>query len=279
MASENTPLSSRKLQGRPVKRFCQSSPPMGNDSLADAIDLLVNDAHLPAHLKTVLGHLLDKAARTEELMSRNRELEAQLRRETEEKSRLAREVETLKEALAKSRQASPVKALATSFPDGNCCEERERVRSVVIAGVSESRDSSAVNRISFDLDCVKRIFDFLSIECMPVTIYRMGKPKNDYARLLKVVLPNSFFQRELLKRAPRLKTFPVSGIYIRRSLPRLERERLSALRKARAKSAAVLDSNATCENAVPSTTSVCPSSSDRLISSEGNTCSGSGNSS
>ncbi|VDP23690.1 unnamed protein product [Heligmosomoides polygyrus] len=59
------------LQGRPVKRFYQSSPPVGNDSLAGAIDLLVNDAQVPAHLKTVLGHLLDKADRIDELMARN----------------------------------------------------------------------------------------------------------------------------------------------------------------------------------------------------------------
>ncbi|VDL64167.1 unnamed protein product [Nippostrongylus brasiliensis] len=78
------------------------------------------------------------------------------------------------------------------------------------------------------MDCIKRILDFLAVDCMPVTLYRMGKPVDSRPRLLKVVMPNSFFANLLLKRAHRLKAFPVPRVFIRPSLSQAERERRTA---------------------------------------------------
>ena len=103
MDNQETPASVHALQGRPVKRACQSPPGvvLGDHSIADAVALLMNDAQVPAYLKTIVGHLLDRANMTEELILKNRELEERLRVETEEKLRLQNEVVALKDALFK----------------------------------------------------------------------------------------------------------------------------------------------------------------------------------
>ncbi|KAK6017932.1 hypothetical protein OSTOST_16537, partial [Ostertagia ostertagi] len=49
----------------------------------------------------------------------------------------------------------------------------------------------------------------------------MGRPSPSYNRILKVVLPNSFFAGLVLRRAPRLRYFPLQkGVFIRPSWPR-----------------------------------------------------------
>ncbi|KAK6049299.1 hypothetical protein COOONC_13196 [Cooperia oncophora] len=57
---------------------------------------------------------------------------------------------------------------------------------------------------------------------MPVSVYRLGRFDKKHPRLLKV-----------LRRAPRLKHFRVSGLFIRPSLPKSERDRLRNERVAR----------------------------------------------
>lgn len=54
----------------------------------------------------------------------------------------------------------------------------------------------------------------------------MGIPGQGRPRLVKVVLPASRFQREAVRRAPRLRFFPPQkGIYLRPSLTKEERDR------------------------------------------------------
>ena len=85
---------------------------------------------------------------------------------------------------------------------------------------------------------------------MPISTYRMGKPNNSYDRLLKVVFPSSFFANLTLRRAPRLRNFPFkSGVFIRPSLSKEERDRLRARRDERLK---VRQSNGVNANAASS---------------------------
>ncbi|EYC22374.1 hypothetical protein Y032_0017g3311 [Ancylostoma ceylanicum] len=98
-----------------------------------------------------------------------------------------------------------------NIPSSICCCE-ERIRSVVVSGVSECRDINVISRMNHDLDCVRKLFHFLNIECNPVSIYRMGKPNPKFPRLLKIVLPSSYFRNDILRKAPRLKTFLTSGV-------------------------------------------------------------------
>ncbi|VDO22905.1 unnamed protein product [Haemonchus placei] len=94
------------------------------------------------------------------------------------------------------------------------CEESERARSVVVSGIAECADSNVIARLNDDIDCVKKLFCYLDIECMP---------RNGFPRLLKIVLPSTMFQSLLLKRAPRLRNFQVKFAYIRPSLTEGER--------------------------------------------------------
>lgn len=110
-------------------------------------------------------------------------------------------------------------------------------RSIVIIGVPESLSDSPVERAQNDYHCVNRIFDYLGLECCPVTAYRMGRTIPNRNRLLKVVLPSSWFQKECIKRAPRLRYFPHRGVYIRPSLTKEERDRRRAERLSNSSSA------------------------------------------
>ncbi|WKY07116.1 hypothetical protein Q1695_006935 [Nippostrongylus brasiliensis] len=111
MANQDTPLSSRLLQSKPSKRFRRGSPYVveksgDGGSLDDAVELLSEDSQVPAHLNTTLGHLLEKAKLTEELLTKNRELGAKLQFELAEKYRLLSEVDRLKVALGKKDGAN-----------------------------------------------------------------------------------------------------------------------------------------------------------------------------
>ncbi|VDP13004.1 unnamed protein product [Heligmosomoides polygyrus] len=64
---------------------------------------MIHDPQMPAHLKTILGHLLEKMNRTEELLTKNQESEKRLQHEIGEKTRLQREVDALKEALSRGQ--------------------------------------------------------------------------------------------------------------------------------------------------------------------------------
>lgn len=104
--------------------------------------------------------------------------------------------------------------------------ETEVKRSIVLSNLPESSDNRASVRISHDVSCVRKLLDYLDIECFPTAVYRMGNPDQNRPRLIKVVLPASKFQREAVRRAPRLRFFPLcKGIYLRPSLSREERDR------------------------------------------------------
>ncbi|KAL6743823.1 hypothetical protein Aduo_016818 [Ancylostoma duodenale] len=61
----------------------------------------------------------------------------------------------------------------------------------------------------------------------------MGRINSNRPRLLKVILPSSYFTTLTLRRAPKLRSFSVQGIFIRPSLPKSERDRLRGLRLSR----------------------------------------------
>ncbi|KAK6026212.1 hypothetical protein OSTOST_07868, partial [Ostertagia ostertagi] len=190
-----------------VKRTRTESPGTNGSALSDAVNLLVTDDKLlPAHLKTILGHLLEKVSFVDQLVERNRELEERLSAEVAEKN------ETFE-------------------------------GSGVFETISCQQTLLHSNRIAHDAECIRKLFDFLSIDCTPITSYRMGKPNEKSPRLIKVVLPSRYFRRVLLERAPRLKTYQTGGVYIRPSLPKAERDRLRALREEKKRLATITSSD------------------------------------
>ncbi|VDO89688.1 unnamed protein product [Heligmosomoides polygyrus] len=54
------------------------SPSDEKKSLVDAVAILSSDDGLPVHLKTIIGHLLERATLADELIQRNRKLQEQL---------------------------------------------------------------------------------------------------------------------------------------------------------------------------------------------------------
>ncbi|KAL6742354.1 hypothetical protein Aduo_015510 [Ancylostoma duodenale] len=88
------------------------------------------------------------------------------------------------------------------------------------------REENSALKLTHDFTCVTQLLDYLDVECKPTAVYRMGKMTTNYPRLIKVVLPASKFQKQAIKRAPRLRFFsPQRGIYLRASLTWEERQR------------------------------------------------------
>ncbi|KIH63089.1 hypothetical protein ANCDUO_06613 [Ancylostoma duodenale] len=93
MAESQTRPAGQTLQDRPVKRSPVDSPSTRNDSFDDAIERLVNDDQLPAHLKAVLGHLVERMTSVEVLLKKKHELGERLKDELAEKNKLREEIE------------------------------------------------------------------------------------------------------------------------------------------------------------------------------------------
>ncbi|XGW14266.1 hypothetical protein V3C99_000529 [Haemonchus contortus] len=209
---------------------------MNMDSrIRNAIRQLNDDDSIPAYVKTLFNYVLDYADQMDAVIGRYKELEG--------------EVRNLKCDFAKMIQSSGVDAsilLSTNNvnSDGNLnsvnpssavgnaiekadlshlIEEKERLRSVVISNMPELSNPSAVARGIHDGNYLRNVLDFLSIECSPQAFYRLGRPMDGRARLMKVVFPCRFYRDLILKNAPRMRFFNKSGIYIRPSLTKAER--------------------------------------------------------
>uniref|UniRef100_A0A914CY38 Transposase n=1 Tax=Acrobeloides nanus TaxID=290746 RepID=A0A914CY38_9BILA len=111
-------------------------------------------------------------------------------------------------------------------------EEKERKRSIVISGLSEAVSDTGRGKFKEDKAKVEALLDELDVECGVVHVYRMGKPMENRSRLVKVVLPTSFYQSQCLKFAKNLKTVSgYDGIYIRPSMTKDQLQADYELRK------------------------------------------------
>uniref|UniRef100_A0A8R1DYL1 Uncharacterized protein n=1 Tax=Caenorhabditis japonica TaxID=281687 RepID=A0A8R1DYL1_CAEJA len=106
-------------------------------------------------------------------------------------------------------------------------EVKERRRSIVAIGVPENGSSSMFERNLADTNKVHQLLQHVDATSAPVAVYRIGRQKEDgKPRLLKVVMSSQFAQRDLLKKAHKLKTFCGAGgrpIFLR---PFMSREEL-----------------------------------------------------
>lgn len=254
----DTPLAPNPVQDRRGKKHrLDLSSPVANDDLSRAVDLIINDQSLPPHLKAAVGCMLEIREQLNAVVAKNKELMeeniAVCARNVElenEVLSLKSQINVLKQALTSQAAVAPMSSVDIS--GSHFHEDVERKRSVVIIGVNESSSPVASDRVLYDAGCVRRILDFLSIDCRPVAIYRMGRFIAGKARLLKVVFPASFFASLSLKRASYLRHFPEKGVYIRPSLSKPDRDRLRAERLARLNSTHATRSDRCCDStAVP----------------------------
>lgn len=236
-----TPLSSRSIQmhRQPSKRQCidLATTPSTPGDLDDHVQSILRDDSIPAHLRTVIAFLLEDRKQLQTMMEQCREM-------TDTIASLRDELSVLKNSFIScsppsqtpvtqamdtnnSTSSSPPPTSTQSF------EEIERRRSVVIAGLGESQAEHSSTRVLHDFNAVREIMDFLSIDCSTLSVYRLGRFNANHPRLVKVVLPASFFAKLMVRRAPRLRRFKVAGLFIRPSLSKPERDRLRAERAAR----------------------------------------------
>lgn len=235
-----TPVAPISLQMRRGKRpkLSTATPPDMPDFYS-AVDLLRKDSNLPSHLRVVIGHLLEiqdqfstVVAQNQELVEENRALQQRRDELLKENASLQSEIDKLRSEFVSKNNLSPQSSVSFSPMS---FEEVERKRSVVISGIPESFAPIASSRVIHDIAHLRQLFDFLQIDCQPFCLYRMGRISGR-PRLLKVVLPSSFYASLIIRRAPRLKNFPIRGIYVRPSLSKSERERLKSERSATTKS-------------------------------------------
>lgn len=99
-------------------------------------------------------------------------------------------------------------------------EEYLHKHSVVISGVPESTEEKATDRAEEDKSSVCALLDTAGVECLPITVFRMGQLSEKHPRLLKVQLPTTQHVRTLLWNKTRL----AKEIRIRRSMSREERD-------------------------------------------------------
>ncbi|VDO21292.1 unnamed protein product [Heligmosomoides polygyrus] len=165
-----------------VKRFCPanspSSPSIDPVRLTDALKEVNESPAVPACVKNASNSLVD------ELTSLKRERDKLL-------------------------------GIAAVQPTDE--RDLERLRSVVISGIPELDSTDIESRVRYDFFSVGNVLFHIEVECLLVTVYRLGRPIIGNSRLLEVVLPSSRFQR--------LAVNCQRGVYIRESLSQEERVR------------------------------------------------------
>ncbi|KAL6736047.1 hypothetical protein Aduo_006437 [Ancylostoma duodenale] len=184
-------------------------------SLEDAMQQLNASPLVPDCIKWAFGSLVNE-----------------LRTVRQERDQLREENRLLREQLAMSQHSTPseqssVDPLAHKSEPHSLinCRESERQRSIIIAGIPESKNSFLKDRLQYDYSSVMNVLYHLNVECYPLSVYRLDKPKDGMNRLLKVVLPTRFFQCMAVQRAFWLSSFLKKGIFLRDSLTASERER------------------------------------------------------
>ncbi|KAL6731090.1 hypothetical protein Aduo_001998 [Ancylostoma duodenale] len=130
----------------------------GLGDLDSAVDMLPKDTSQPPYPKTIVGTLLECRNEMRDLLklvvNRNTGL-------TKENSALKLEIEQLKNALASSRRTPSVSEAPPSSVD--TYDEKERSRSVVIAGLPESNSHLPSTRLMHDIGTIEIVMDFLNI--------------------------------------------------------------------------------------------------------------------
>ncbi|KHJ97120.1 hypothetical protein OESDEN_02910 [Oesophagostomum dentatum] len=117
----------------------------------------------------------------------------------------------------------------TSSQPSRTFEKIERSRSVVLAGLPECDSDRPSAKRLHDYNFVDDTIDYCPLN-VHLSIYRMGRvnpdPSLNHKRLIKIILPASYFARSMLRGAPHLRL--VQGLFLRSSLPKAERDKMRA---------------------------------------------------
>lgn len=223
-----------KFRGRKRGLIEEGSPTTGiyEDNLTTALQTLTSDANVPSYLKTIIEFLLISKDKLDGLSRENEKLYEELRLLREENTRLRSLANVTSSKCILSETSLPGSTnlqictpsqVAYTNHSHDCYERKEMERSIVIAGIPECRSSRAVDCINFDYDCVFKLISFLDVPVRPVAVYRMGRRVGGRPRLVKVVLPTSYFRDVIIKKSHLIRNSPFRGTFIRPSLPKSER--------------------------------------------------------
>ncbi|EYC34646.1 hypothetical protein Y032_0001g74 [Ancylostoma ceylanicum] len=132
-------------------------------SLEEAMEQLNASPRVPDCIKKAFGSLVNE-------LSSVRQERDQLR----EENRLLREQLSLSHTSKQFSTQSTVDHVPLSPSPLLDCHETERLRSIVIAGIPESKSPVLRDRLEYDYSSVMNVLFHLDIQCYPVAIYRLA---------------------------------------------------------------------------------------------------------
>ncbi|KAK6009730.1 hypothetical protein OSTOST_25314, partial [Ostertagia ostertagi] len=192
-----------------TKRSCPSSSPISSPSQPAGLEDVMREVNasslVPDCVKAALNTLIKELSEVK--LERD-----QLRQENlilRQKLGLAPDVPL---SSTEPIVDQPVNTIRSDVID---CQESER------PGVPELKECSIRRKLFYDNNSVLNILEYLDVDCLPVAVYRLGRPTMGRDRLLKVVLPSL-----AVSRASRLRFFPGRGVFLRESRTNAERKRL-----------------------------------------------------
>ncbi|KAK6024464.1 hypothetical protein OSTOST_09723, partial [Ostertagia ostertagi] len=193
----------------------------------DLLKRLEAQESLPSYIKLLIGVLIETKKEISDLSRLCDSILAENKVLREENESLKSQLNILlpSPGVSASKEFSSSSSQTQNADSSSSKIDPDMSRSIVVSGVPEGQSPNSVDRAQHDLHCVLALLNFLGVECLPPLVFRMGVRNSSRPRLLKVILPNDRFQKEVIRLAPRLRFFPHKGVYIRPSLTREERMR------------------------------------------------------
>ncbi|EYC24576.1 hypothetical protein Y032_0013g1979 [Ancylostoma ceylanicum] len=153
------------------------APPSTTSDLDSQAEAVLRDNSIPLPLRTVISLLFEDKRHLLVMMNYSRKVNDVITGLKEEIFNLNNLLSILSDPAPSASFPSASGKTASSLPDSNHSfyDEIERSRSLVFAGLSESRADTASSRVLHDFNAVCEIMDFLPIGCSPVTAYRLGR--------------------------------------------------------------------------------------------------------
>ncbi|EYC32594.1 hypothetical protein Y032_0003g1678 [Ancylostoma ceylanicum] len=146
------------------------------DDVSKALQQLRADKKTPVFSKTIANNMAAVQDRLSSVLAENQELHQQVNSLRDENISLKRAL-----ADAEAKQSSHVSAheLNSSKVD-SAVDEKERLTSIVIHGISESISSKSTVKANYDYAVINDLLDHLDNECVPQGVYRLGGKSISY---------------------------------------------------------------------------------------------------
>ncbi|KAK6019291.1 hypothetical protein OSTOST_15079, partial [Ostertagia ostertagi] len=182
----------------------------GDDS-PDLLKRLEAQESLPSYIKLLIGVLIETKKEISDLSRLCDSILAENKVLREENESLKSQLNILlpSPGVSASKEFSSSSSQTQNADSSSSKIDPDMSRSIVVSGVPEGQSPNSVDRAQHDLHCVLALLNFLGVECLPPLVFRMGVRNSSRPRLLKVILPNDRFQKEVIRLAPRLRFFPL----------------------------------------------------------------------